>query len=354
MNQDQSPWRSALNIGLIGAIDAGVASLIGMVEVFNKRDIVYKMMTMGNILLLFSTVFISYLAAKKAGREQAATAIGTAVITAVITAAGIALLVAIGKLINLREVFINASPVLYQILTFYYGPKLGIPLMLLSRGSERFICRPTVSGPDAGPQSADHGTQQCSRCRCAAGHAAPGDLPLGPAGQDQLSSVRRQWIDRHRGRGSVCVDGGHRLFLGPQRWHAVKTRVDGLPAGQQRGLKLGRRSVSGVYSPDFAANTGSVSQRGPDHCRPLRAARVGPEYRGRLCRSAGPRLCGLFRRGLLRGGYSDIPGTRILQSRILERPAFRDRRRYSLRCAARCAGAQDARRLPGHCHSGIW
>ena len=28
--------------------------------------------------------------------------------------------------------FINASPVLYQILTFYLGPKLGIPLVLLS------------------------------------------------------------------------------------------------------------------------------------------------------------------------------------------------------------------------------
>ena len=83
-------------------------------------------------LLLLTAIFLSYLAAKKAGREQAGTAVGTALLTGVMTAAGIALLVAVGKTINLRMVFINASPSLYQILTFYLGPKPGIPLLLLS------------------------------------------------------------------------------------------------------------------------------------------------------------------------------------------------------------------------------
>jgi branched-chain amino acid transport system permease protein len=132
MNQDQSPWRNAIHIGLIGALIAVMVALIGMVESFNKRDIIYQIVTMGNVLLLLSAVFLSYLAAKKAARDQTAMVFGTAVLTGVMTAGGLALLVIIGKSINLRLVFINASPVLYQILTFYYGPKLGIPLLLFS------------------------------------------------------------------------------------------------------------------------------------------------------------------------------------------------------------------------------
>ena len=122
MNQDQSPWRSAVNIGLIGALVVVLLALIGMVQTFSKRDIIYQIVTMGNILLLITAVFFGYLSAKKAGRERSPMVFGTAVLTGVMTAAGLALLVIIGKSINLRMVFINASPELYQILTFFYGP----------------------------------------------------------------------------------------------------------------------------------------------------------------------------------------------------------------------------------------
>ena len=89
MNPDQSPWRYAVNIGLIGALITVMLSLIGMVEAFSKRDIIYKVVTMGHILLLLSAVFLSYLAAKKTGRDQTALVFGTAVLTGVMTAAGI-------------------------------------------------------------------------------------------------------------------------------------------------------------------------------------------------------------------------------------------------------------------------
>ena len=132
MNQDQSPWRYAAKIGIIGALTVVMLSLIGMVEAFNKRDIIYQIVTMGNVLLLLTAIFLSYLSASNSGREQKGLVFASAILTALMTAAGIALLVVIGKSINLRMMFINASPSLYQILTFYYGPKLGIPLLLLA------------------------------------------------------------------------------------------------------------------------------------------------------------------------------------------------------------------------------
>ncbi len=132
MNPDQSAWRKAANIGLIGAVTVVLLSLIGMVETFGKRDVIYQVLNMGHFLLLLATVFLAYLSAKRIDRSEPGRCIEAAILTGVATAAGIALLVAVGKTINLRMVFINASPVLYQLLTFYYGPMPGIPLILLA------------------------------------------------------------------------------------------------------------------------------------------------------------------------------------------------------------------------------
>ena len=237
MNQDQSPWRYAVNIGLIGALTAVMLALIGMVEAFNKRDIIYQIVTMGNILLLLNAVFLSYLAAKKAERDQTALVLGTAILTGVMTAAGIALLVSIGKLINLRMMFINASPSLYQILTFYFGPKLGIPLLLLSGA---------LSGLFAGLLYRAPAVVRKMLITAFSTVIVAGML------QDMLRPVISLWGPLAKinlflfAPNGLALKGAVGLFvlvaLLVYLWHSkggtVKTRVEGLPAGQQRTLKL--------------------------------------------------------------------------------------------------------------------
>ena len=237
MNPDQSPWRNAFNIGLIGALTAVMLALIGMVESFNKRDIIYQIVTMGNILLLLNAVFLSYLAAKKVERDQTALVFGTAILTGVMTAAGIALLVTIGKLINLRMMFINASPSLYQILTFYYGPKLGIPLLLLSGA---------LSGLFAGLLYRAPAVVRKMLITAFSTVIVAGML------QDMLRPVISLWGPLAKinlflfAPNGLALKGAVGLFvlvaLLVYLWHSkggtVKTRVEGLPAGQQRTLKL--------------------------------------------------------------------------------------------------------------------
>ena len=237
MNPDQSPWRNAFNIGLIGALTAVMLALIGMVEAFNKRDIIYQIVTMGNILLLLNAVFLSYLAAKKVERDQTALVFGTAILTGVMTAAGIALLVTIGKLINLRMMFINASPSLYQILTFYYGPKLGIPLLLLSGA---------LSGLFAGLLYRAPAVVRKMLITAFSTVIVAGML------QDMLRPVISLWGPLAKinlflfAPNGLALKGAVGLFvlvaLLVYLWHSkggtVKTRVEGLPAGQQRTLKL--------------------------------------------------------------------------------------------------------------------
>jgi branched-chain amino acid transport system permease protein len=238
MNHDQSRWRHTVNIGLIGALTAVLLSLIGMVETFNKRDIIYQVVSMGHTLLLFLTVFFGYLAAKKINRRQVATALGSAVLTGLMTATGLALLVAIGKLINLRAVFINASPVLYQILTLYYGPKLGIPLLLLSGA----LC-----GLFAGWLYLAPALIRKILITALSSVAIAGVL------QDMLRPVIAIWgplanINRFLfAANGLTVGGAVAMFvliaLIVYAWGYkgtnLKARVAELPAGQQRSLKLG-------------------------------------------------------------------------------------------------------------------
>jgi branched-chain amino acid transport system permease protein len=238
MNQDQSPWRYAVNIGIIAALAVVLLSLIGMVETFNKRDIIYKIVSMGHTLLLFATVFFSYLAAKKVNRQQAATAIGCAILTGLMTTAGLALLVAVGKLINLRAVFINASPVLYQILTLYYGPKLGIPLLLLSGALCGFFAGWLFLAPHLIRKTLI---------------AALGSAAVAGVLQDMLRPIIAIWgplanINRFlfaangltiKGAVGMFVLIGIAVYLWGYKGDAVRAKVVSLPAGRQRSLKLG-------------------------------------------------------------------------------------------------------------------
>ena len=224
-----------INIGLIGALIAVMLALIGMVEAFNKRDIIYKVVTMGNVLLLLSAVFLSYLAAQKAGRERKPLVFGTAVLTGVMTAAGIALLVVIGKSINLRMMFINASPSLYQILTFYYGPKLGIPLLLFSGA---------LSGLFAGLLYLAPAVVRKMLITALSSVIIAGML------QDMLRPVISLWgplanINLYLfAPNGLALKGAVGLFVlvaalvysWNRKGGSVKTRVEGMPAGQQRTL----------------------------------------------------------------------------------------------------------------------
>lgn len=126
--------RQALKIGLIGGVIAVLLSLVGMVEAFSQRDIIARVISMGHTLLLVVTFFLSYLSAKRASTGKSINVLVSSFISGLLIASLLGLLVLIGSLINLRKVFINASPLLYNLLTF--GQERGTGLfILLSVGS---------------------------------------------------------------------------------------------------------------------------------------------------------------------------------------------------------------------------
>jgi len=119
-----------LRIGLIGGVVEVLLSLIGMIEAFSQRDIISHVISMGHTLLLLVVLFMAYLAAKRTPRTEPLRILINSIISGLIVGGILALLVFVGGLINLRKIFINASPLLYKLLTFDQGMEAGIPLLL--------------------------------------------------------------------------------------------------------------------------------------------------------------------------------------------------------------------------------
>jgi branched-chain amino acid transport system permease protein len=122
--------KQILKIGLIGGVVEVFLALIGMIEAFSQRDIISHIISMGHTLLLLVILFMAYLAAKRTPRTEPLWGLINSFISGLIVGGVLALLVIVGGLINLRKVFINASPLLYQLLTFDQGIKAGILLLL--------------------------------------------------------------------------------------------------------------------------------------------------------------------------------------------------------------------------------
>jgi branched-chain amino acid transport system permease protein len=125
----QSLWKQGIRIGLIGGVSAVLLALIGMVEAFSQRDIISDIISMGHTLLLLVAVFIGYQAAKRTTRT-APWILVNSLISGLIVGGLVALLVIMGRLINLRKVFVYAMPILYELLTFKQGTQIGVFLLL--------------------------------------------------------------------------------------------------------------------------------------------------------------------------------------------------------------------------------
>ena len=133
MIQKHALWEYGAKTGIIGGIAALIIALVGMVESFNKRDIIAEVITMGQILLLMVGVFMGYVSARRTDDKSAGslTAGLNAVIGSSVTAAFLAMLVIVGWQINLRAVLVNASPMLYRLLTLGHKGAAGIFIILL-------------------------------------------------------------------------------------------------------------------------------------------------------------------------------------------------------------------------------
>jgi branched-chain amino acid transport system permease protein len=114
------PWRAVIRVGLLGAAIAIFLCLVGIVPIFHGRPLIRDVISLGQTALVLAFLGTGLLAARTTEVRGPLTVVPGALAGA-FTGAGLTARVVLGELINIRAVFLNASPALYEILTFGNG-----------------------------------------------------------------------------------------------------------------------------------------------------------------------------------------------------------------------------------------
>ncbi|MBM3469808.1 MAG: leucine/isoleucine/valine transporter permease subunit [Armatimonadetes bacterium] len=126
----RQPWIAAAQKGLIWGGVAVFLALVGMVETFAGRQIVVGVISLGLALPVLTAVVAGYQGAQghpggAPGAFLARGALGGAAVGTVVSG-----LVVLGTFVNMRSMFVSASPTMFETLSFGRGVS-GIPLVLL-------------------------------------------------------------------------------------------------------------------------------------------------------------------------------------------------------------------------------
>ena len=126
----QTGLRRAIQLGLLAGVVALSLSMIGMVELFGKRSLIFNVLTLGQVFLFAAPVAMGYLAAQGAPEERRGVSILHGLICGLLAAIPIIVLVVLASAFDLRQFFFNVSPALIETLTFGQGAVVGSLLLL--------------------------------------------------------------------------------------------------------------------------------------------------------------------------------------------------------------------------------
>jgi branched-chain amino acid transport system permease protein len=127
----QSPWKPAIQAGLLGGTIGVLLSLVGMVVAFSGRWIIDGVFTMAQVIFLAPILLMAYSVIRRTTPQSNQRIILIGLLTGLAGGVVLAALLIIGRLINLQGMFINASTALYRVLTFGKEFALGILILLV-------------------------------------------------------------------------------------------------------------------------------------------------------------------------------------------------------------------------------
>lgn len=128
MLRKSSIWAEAIRSGLIGGAVALLLCLIGIVVALGQKMIISGVISMGQLFVIAPIFIFAYATARRAATKTVDTFLLGA-LAGLSSGISLAALIGLGQVINLRAMFINASPDLYKLLTF--GLTLGPGILLL-------------------------------------------------------------------------------------------------------------------------------------------------------------------------------------------------------------------------------
>ena len=123
--------QTGIKVGLVGGTIAVFIALEGMMQAFSARDIISGVVSMSQMLLLMTFFVTGYLAVVRSGCSRPVTKYLVGAVAALVASALLVVLIALGSVINLGEVLINATDRMYELLTFQQGLLSGSAFLLI-------------------------------------------------------------------------------------------------------------------------------------------------------------------------------------------------------------------------------
>ena len=129
MQKQSSIWLATIRNGLIGGAVSLLLCLVGMVTQFGERYIISGVITMGQILVIAPVLIFGYRIARRLELPRSKASWRRSLRPCQRRHPGRCWSRS-GQVINLRAMFVNASPELYEVLTLGLGVGAGIPALL--------------------------------------------------------------------------------------------------------------------------------------------------------------------------------------------------------------------------------
>jgi len=124
-------WRTILRFGMLGSVVTLYFSAIGMVETFSARNLVSTWISMGDVMILLGALGAGYMTAKIFQEKSNRSALGAGLAAGALTSTLPLLLILSTNIFKMREMFINVSPVLIELLTFGQSGALGLAILVI-------------------------------------------------------------------------------------------------------------------------------------------------------------------------------------------------------------------------------
>ncbi|MEM7032543.1 MAG: branched-chain amino acid ABC transporter permease [Chloroflexota bacterium] len=121
MQQAQNEiWKKSIQTGLIAGAVMIYVMLVGMAELFDQKELIRELLTMGQVFLLFPPLMAGYYLAKRlnATTTNRGLILGVSSIAGLVAAILSVLLVIFIDQVDIRDMFVNASPKLIRLATF--------------------------------------------------------------------------------------------------------------------------------------------------------------------------------------------------------------------------------------------
>jgi branched-chain amino acid transport system permease protein len=137
--------KQAAQQGLLSGVIALSLSVIGLVTLFQERDLITGIFTLGQLILFLAPAALAFTMAGKAAADEKGKAILYGLVIGVVTALPLILLTVLATAFDIRQFLVNVSPALVELLTFSQSIAVGSLILIAVLG--------TVGAAGAGVQT---------------------------------------------------------------------------------------------------------------------------------------------------------------------------------------------------------